>query len=77
MSGPVYWIDEAGRLEETDGTFFLTLKSGNEAFRFAMPPSAAIQLCGLGARLIADWERNEAEREPIVPFERGKPGKRK
>lgn len=77
MSGPVYWISEAGRLEESDGVFILTLGSGGEGFRFAMPPHIARRFCEAGIRTINQWERDEAEREPIIPFERAEPGKRK
>jgi len=79
MSGAVLWAGEPGIFEESGGVFVLTLQSGDETFRFAMPPSAARRVCEVGGRAVNNWERDEAERRAVVAFPdgRGKPGKRK
>lgn len=67
MSGPITWADKPPRLEESGGIFVLTLESGGEAFRYAMPPHAAMRLCQVGIRVFNDWQR-EAARSVPVPF---------
>ena len=65
MSGPVIWVGQPGALEECGSVFVLMLESGDETFRFAMPPHAARRLCETGIRAVADWERKAASFEPL------------
>jgi hypothetical protein len=77
MSGPIIWAGQPGRLEERGGVFMLTLESGDETFRFAMPPHAARRLCETGIRAVSAWERKAASFEPLpLPVSRGRRPKR-